>query len=837
MAQTATNPQTGEKVVLQDGQWVPMAAPRAESTPRRSPTPMAGDPRASILAAAGGARATSGYRDPAHNAKVGGVQNSYHTRGTGQALDLVPAAGETMAELRARLASSGLPLVENINEGDHVHVAWDGPGLGDALEPPEAASSPAVQTATNPQTGEKMQLVDGIWAPVSEAPIDIPDDGYRADPSSGAITVEQIDPNKGEGYDLALARANERQDLLEGAGVRYGAAEETTGFLSDEMAGAAGFGQQGIENLLRRLRGEDIQISAMDAARAESDAIKGQRREFQDAHPFQAAAGGVLGGFAFAPTRAAGLLGSIGQAGAIGSGIGVAEGDGLKGRLLGGAAGGALGAGLAGGIGVAPSLLARTGSGVAEAASRVARGFGVAPAEAAITPRATRAAEQYVAGLVGGSGADITANPAGLLGKPITAAEAIGPNGVSQVAALARRSGRTGLLAQDQLGARAAETQQRVVQDFADLTGVDPAGSADVIANLADRGRKAATPFYEAAYARPGAVRSPLLDSLMERPSVRRALGNAVNIAREEGRDPTTLGFVFDEAGDVLHVREPSMQTLDYVKRGLDDVLDGYRDPTTRRLNLDTQGRAVVGTTKALRDEMIRLNPAYGEALQAGGDPIRLEAAFNDAPKLFAQAMDERTFSRRIASMGENERGAVVAGLADKLFNDAQAGRLRPRALRIPAYQNKLSALMGPENAASFMQRIDAEIAMAAQGGRMAPGSNSITGEVTQAIREQDQGVGLFADLARNIEQSGPIGGATRTALSAVSAPVAGFVRGFQAPAGQPVRDEIGRLLLGTPDDLLSMLSRAPARRSGLLGTGAIATGQNEARGLLSAQR
>lgn len=794
----------------------PQAAPRPVVRPqqRRAAAPYTGNAEQDIRSLAPAARVTSTLRSPEDNRRVGGAANSYHLRG--QAMDLVPGQGETMAQLESRLRASGKPFSELLNEGDHVHVAWDGAPVGGAQS----------------QGG-------GDWwadAPIVEPPA--ADTARRADPSSNAITVEQVDPNKGEGYDAALARANERNAALETAGVGYDASMETTGFLNDELAGLAGFGTQGADNLIRRLTGQDIEISAMAAARAESDAMKAQRGEFQSEKPVQAALGGIAGGFAFAPTRAVGLLGGVGQAAGIGGAIGAAEGDGVGGRVGGAALGAGLGGATAGLIGGAPSVIRRSGSGFAEAGARVRRGLGFQSPEAAITPRATQSAESYVANLVRNAGApDLAANASVAMGKPLTAAEAIGPNGVSQVAALSRRSGRTGLLAQDQLGARAAEQPQRVVQDFADLTGVDPAGSADVVANLADQGRKAAGPLYDAAYARPGAVRSPLIDELLQRPSVARAMRNAVNIAREEGRDPTTMGFDFNAAGDVVHVREPSMQTLDYIKRGLDDVLNTYRDPTTRRLNLDTEGRAVVGTSSALRNEMIRLNPAYGEALQAGGDPIRLESAFSDAPKLFSQAVNERTFSQRVGAMGESERGAVVAGLADKLFNDAQAGRLRPRTLRVPAFQNKLATLLGPDNAAQFTQRLDAEIAMAASGGRMAPGTNSVTSEATQAMREQDEGVGLFADLARNIEQSGPIGGSVRTGLSAVSAPVAGFVRGFQAPAGQSVRDEIGRLLLGPPEDLAAMLARAPARRRGGLPAGAIASGQNEARGLLNAPR
>ncbi|RYG90146.1 MAG: hypothetical protein EON59_00575 [Alphaproteobacteria bacterium] len=72
-----------------------------------------------------GERVTSTYRTPAHNAQVGGVQNSYHTRkgadGKPLARDSVPPPGMSMAAYAAQLRRQN-PHLEVINEGDHVHL-------------------------------------------------------------------------------------------------------------------------------------------------------------------------------------------------------------------------------------------------------------------------------------------------------------------------------------------------------------------------------------------------------------------------------------------------------------------------------------------------------------------------------------------------------------------------------------------------------------------------------------------------------------------------------------------------------------------------------------------
>lgn len=72
-----------------------------------------------------GERVTSTYRDPAHNRRVGGVANSFHTRKDAQgnplARDSVPPPGVSMSAYANQLQRLN-PHMEVINEGDHVHM-------------------------------------------------------------------------------------------------------------------------------------------------------------------------------------------------------------------------------------------------------------------------------------------------------------------------------------------------------------------------------------------------------------------------------------------------------------------------------------------------------------------------------------------------------------------------------------------------------------------------------------------------------------------------------------------------------------------------------------------
>lgn len=903
---------------------------------------------------------------------------------------------------------------------------FDPNDLRGAVVPGGPADTPAKRGLTAP-LASGYQLPEGVLDYEALTPADL------GQLTRGTRVLLPPDQPGGSRQIVTLARdmnAPQRDAIMGEQRQTFGGVQTYTPGIADTVAAVTSGASEQVPGLDELQVAADALLSGQSFSQARDD-YQLTQQALNESDRTARNAGGILGflGTMALPgaagvnsVRGLGLTGAARSAALAGGaapvgfayGFGGAEGSAAD-RFAPGVLSAALTAGGTGiidaGIRAAPNIA----SGLSEAGSVISRGFGIEPREAVITPRATEQAQRYVERLIQSSGADITANPIEALGKPVTAAEAIGPSGVANMTALSRRAGRAGNMANAQLGTRASEQPNRVVQDFGDITGMDPAGSADAVANIVDTGRQRAAPLW-AQVEELQVTPTPAMEDILRRPSGRAALRRAYRIARDEGVNPESLGLFVVEAGDgglptgassiardpetiadldalragtrtvgagrgpsllefisrngglrdeggelqqigadvwnrqgawrnrvvrddgltseemaqraldagyfddlanqvdpenyqrlggqdlinaidnelrgnarfartegdtdrsaaavlrrqrraalderlqrenidintasndeiLRRLRDaddaearifaqlygegpdaprielvpgavPSVRTLDYVRRGLNQVLEGFRDKTTRRLDLNEESKPILNNVTRFRDELIQATGGdqgpYAQALSVSGDYLRVENAFNQAERLFRLNTSQRAFDLATSRMGPAERNALVAGYADRLFRDAQAGRLGPRQLNqisIPLIRGKLASLIGPNGADQFMQRVAAEIELSRSGARMAPGTNSTTAEATEAMREQDRGVGIMNDLARNIEQTRSVlGGTAMTAGQALTAPIAGFIRGATAPAAQPVRDEIARLLLMPPGELAALLAES----------------------------
>jgi len=479
------------------------------------------------------------------------------------------------------------------------------------------------------------------------------------------------------------------------------------------------------------------------------------------------------------------------------------------------------------------------GAGVGLAASALGEGLGrfaVAPAVRAIGDSQIG---QRALGMFGRRGRDAAASIPGALGSGQNeAAGAIAPLqgetldrmreaaslGLPYAAADASPELRylAGSATRNNLGARSAAEaslleragNQRtralgaVSRDLAEPVPLDETARA-----IRGQAQDAASPFYEAAYAKP-AIATPELSGILQRPSLRNAMGRAENIIAEEGGSPQTMGFALDAAGnpvlnpvperalselgaaqtalsdaqdamarsgasldprgsaklqsDVVAAQQRleaaqagmagapsegtlaqapgySWKALDYTKRGLDDVVEQFRNPITRRLELDEGGRAIDKSRTQFRTALGNLNDDYKQGLDAYSGVIRgRDALFNGygstgqstTPNQLTQAM-----TGNADNMGRFQEGYATS-LADRIGNVPDNGNPYEAIAKMQSQRDKLGMVF-PDGADRFLRQRQFEADMAKTGQEIYGGSQTQPRAAADALFNTQSVIGV----------------------------------------------------------------------------------------------
>jgi len=136
-------------------------------------------------------------------------------------------------------------------------------------------------------------------------------------------------------------------------------------------------------------------------------------------------------------------------------------------------------------------------------------------------------------------------------------------------------------------------------------------------------------------------------------------------------------------------------QTLDYVKRGMDDVLEEQRNPITGRLALDEAGRAQNGVRGQLLSEVDRLNPDYAAARSAFAGPMASRDALSRGGEAYGLHPDELGIQvsnqapEHLAQMQLGYRGAMV----DHAGRVRDSGNPWDATLGSPVARDRLSTM------------------------------------------------------------------------------------------------------------------------------------------------
>lgn len=328
---------------------------------------------------------------------------------------------------------------------------------------------------------------------------------------------------------------------------------------------------------------------------------------------------------------------------------------------------------------------------------------------------------------------------------------------------------------------------------------------------LIARAKDEASPLYQMAFDAPGAgAVSEKIAPILGRPSAKKAMVRARRLAEEEGRDPTALGFDLNAQGEVVLTRTPSWETLHYIKTGMDDVIETYRDKVTDKLVLDAEGRLINNTKNSLLRLMDEYNPPYAAARQAYAGPVQLNDAMQLGSKAFSMAPDD--VAAQIKSLNPSEmemyRLGLRKGITDLLGSKGDYADKIKVLVGTPKSRAVLSKVLGGKPEFDrFMKTLSDEQELFRTYNAVS-GNSATAGR--QAFDETTTGENI-ASQAVDMLQAGKQGGMGGMVAAGAEKVIKAGQLGA-GKAGDQARADIARLLAESDPDTLAQIAKMANR-------------------------
>lgn len=200
----------------------------------------------------------------------------------------------------------------------------------------------------------------------------------------------------------------------------------------------------------------------------------------------------------------------------------------------------------------------------------------------------------------------------------------------------------------------------------------------------------------------PGAVWTPRIQQFLDDPIIQQGINKGIQVQRLESLasgtpfDPREFAITgFGQDGSPIVSKVPNMRLLDAGKRGLDDILEQYRDPTTGVLRLDQYGRAVDQVRQSFLGELDRVNPDYASARAAWSGPSQTMSAMKQGASIFN--MQPEQISDAIGRLNPGDKPFFQIGardaLAQRIASTSAGGNEALRIVGNQQIQNQLRPL------------------------------------------------------------------------------------------------------------------------------------------------
>lgn len=287
---------------------------------------------------------------------------------------------------------------------------------------------------------------------------------------------------------------------------------------------------------------------------------------------------------------------------------------------------------------------------------------------------------------------------------------------------------------------------------------VNPNSANKALKDLQDLRRIDARPAYKKAFAY-GPVYNDRIVEMLGDPALKRGMKRGIEIeqtlARAEGRPFDLADYAitgFNAAGDPIMGPVPNMRLLDAAKKGLDDELEGFRNPITQRLDLNERGNSINRLRKSFVDEIDKLNPAYRSARDVYAGPSRSISAIRSGRDFLSGDLEDMEI--RFNDLAPTDREFFVMGMArelrDMARNNISDTADATRKILGGKTRDRLKTFLGNDKYNEFVGHMLDEQRMSSTFNTTRGGSITIRGmqEQSDAAAQEQRALSFFADLA-----------------------------------------------------------------------------------------
>ncbi len=252
-------------------------------------------------------------------------------------------------------------------------------------------------------------------------------------------------------------------------------------------------------------------------------------------------------------------------------------------------------------------------------------------------------------------------------------------------------------------------------------------------------------------------------------------------------------------------------QGLDYIKRGLDNVIEKNTDKINGA-NSDARRAAIMKNTLVSR--MDEINPDYAAARQAYAGPAQERGFLQRGVEAYNTRPDQLGVDT--ANLTPEQRQQMQLGFQSEVMG--RAGNLRGNTnpwgqLNTPNMEGRMGALYGEDaDIARLLTQRDLELQLAGSANRLIGNSATAEREIADEFFKKRNGMG--GDVAMGIVETGALGGPWLTVGKSIADRVFKDKReAAAAAANRSLADDLGPLLLdqnpqGAVDSLSSMMAQ-----------------------------